>query len=548
MENKLLEAALEYQALGFSVIPITPGEKDPPLLSWKKYQTEKATREEIVSWWTKNPYANIGIVTGKISNLFVVDLDKYKDQYDDELSMRFFSDSLVTPSVLSPRQGEHLYFSYPLNLKIGGRADAEIAIDYRAEGNYIVAPPSVNGTGEPYKWNNSIFDTPLSAVPESYISYINAFIYKEGVDSQENNRLHSLQTSTSVYKLFQEGSRDQDLFHIANKLVLAKTPVNEILQVIKILAKNCNPPFPENEIDRKILSALNREEGREKSLAQEIREFLCLQPGTINLQTVHNCLQLSTRAEKKNASIILKRLSEGEDRMLDRVPGSAGVYKTVNKDLKRIDLSDKSDLHGELPIDFPFEIEKLIKPMPGCVYIIAGETDSGKSAFLMNFAKKNVGLNVVHYFSTEMGKQEFSDRLAYFWPEAAHCKNLNFYERYEDFDQVIFPDDINIIDYLELFEDFYKMAGAIKQIGRALKGGVAFIALQKPQNRDEGEGGERTKNLPRLYLSLSPNKLKIVKAKNWRNSMINPNKLEIEFKLLEGCKFRDVTTWKRKET
>jgi hypothetical protein len=547
MGNVLLETALEYCDLGFSVIPIWEGQKKPTKIKeWTPYQTKRADKNQITQWWTKWPNANIGLVTGKVSNLFVADLDRYKKNFDDEIALQFFPDSLVTATSLSPQKGEHLYFSYPDNFDIGGRSHGDISIDFRSEGNYIIAPPSINGNGTAYQWVNSIFDTPLAAVPTQYLLYINKYIYRD-VDNSKNNSLQSQQTSTSDYNMFRQGNRDQDIFHIANQLVISRTPEQEIRQVVSILAKNCNPPFPENEIETKIMSALKFGEKRDHTLAQEIKDWLCPQSGTINLQSVYNHLQLTTRQDKKNASIILKRLSEGEDRILDKEPGVVGNYKIINKSLKRINLADTSDLIGDLPIDFPLGIEKFIKPMPGCVYVIAGETDSGKSAYLINFAKKNVDRYKVHYFSTEMGKAEFLDRTTDFWPEAPTHPHFNFYEHYEDFEQVLFPNDINIIDYLELFEDFYRMAGHIKKIGMALKNGIAFIALQKPKGRDEGEGGERTKNLPRLYLSLKPNNIKITKAKNWRNSKINPNKLEQDFKLINGLKFIGSEKWERRD-
>jgi len=260
-------------------------------------------------------------------------------------------------------------------------------------------------------------------------------------------------------------------------------------------------------------------------------------------------LRLTTtvyKRRKKNVSIILKRLSEGENKLIIKTVGVVGSYKTINKTAKLIDLADRSDLKGELPVKFPFGIENYIKPMPGCVYVIAGETDSGKSAFLMNFAKKNTLLFNVNYFSSEMGKQELLDRTDHFWPNIGDDKNFNFYEDcYEDFEQMIRPDEINIIDYLELFDEFWKMAERIDKIGRALKNGIAFIALQKPKNREEGTGGERTKNLARLYLSLSPGMLKIVKAKNWRDPKLNPNGLTIPWKLAEGCKFYNTEPWSK---
>ena len=46
-----------------------------PLISWKEYQTRLPTEEEVCQWFDQNPHANIGIVTGKISNSVVFDLD-----------------------------------------------------------------------------------------------------------------------------------------------------------------------------------------------------------------------------------------------------------------------------------------------------------------------------------------------------------------------------------------------------------------------------------------------------------------------------------------
>jgi len=335
-----------------------------------------------------------------------------------------------------------------------------------------------------------------------------------------------------VAKIIKECSSRRKLIEIADRM--AKSAYSNTIDLVD-LVENARA-------DIKSLG-LSKKGG---SLAQQIRDWVCLQDGTFNLQTIYTCLQLSTRDEKKNVSIILKRLSEGEDRLVVKYSGVAGTYKTVSKTAKLIDLSNRSDLKGELLLKFPFGIENYIKPMPGCVFIIAGETDSGKSAFLMNFAKKNTPMFKVNYYSSEMGKQELFDRTDHFWPDIGEDKNLVFFEDcYEDFDQLIEPDAINIIDYLELFDNFYLMASIIDKIGRALKSGIVFIALQKPKNRDEGTGGERTKNLARLYLSLRPGILKIVKAKNWRDSKVNPNGLEIDFKLIEGCKFHNTEPWRK---
>ncbi len=71
--EKSLRAALQYAEIGLSVIQCQPDKK--PYISWTEYQTRSATPDEIRSWWSKWPNAMIGIVTGKISNLFVIDCD-----------------------------------------------------------------------------------------------------------------------------------------------------------------------------------------------------------------------------------------------------------------------------------------------------------------------------------------------------------------------------------------------------------------------------------------------------------------------------------------
>ncbi|MCK5617580.1 bifunctional DNA primase/polymerase, partial [Candidatus Pacearchaeota archaeon] len=80
----LVEIALQYEKLGWSIFPIRavddPHPSDPdndkrPYVKWKDLQTKRADEKKIRGWWKKFPQARIGIVTGKISNLVVIDFD-----------------------------------------------------------------------------------------------------------------------------------------------------------------------------------------------------------------------------------------------------------------------------------------------------------------------------------------------------------------------------------------------------------------------------------------------------------------------------------------
>ena len=49
--------------------------KAPCVSGWKEYQHRLPTKEEVNHWFNTNPDANIGIITGTVSNLVVFDFD-----------------------------------------------------------------------------------------------------------------------------------------------------------------------------------------------------------------------------------------------------------------------------------------------------------------------------------------------------------------------------------------------------------------------------------------------------------------------------------------
>lgn len=133
--TSLLSKALEYREKA-SVIPV--GKDKKPLISWKEFQSRIATEEEVNKWWTDHPNANIGIVTGKISNLAVVDVEKGGD----------ISKFPETDMIRTGGDGWHLYYSYVEGVENKTRVFP--LTDIRGEGGYVVAPPSIHASGKPY--------------------------------------------------------------------------------------------------------------------------------------------------------------------------------------------------------------------------------------------------------------------------------------------------------------------------------------------------------------------------------------------------------------
>ena len=124
-QNELLESALQYrEKFNFSVLPIKPDKK--PFIKWEPFQKRLPTKEEIVKWWTQWPNAMIGIVTGQISGVVVLDIDRQEAL--TELSKYF--PSCQVPTAKTPRGGWHFYFKPP-EKPISNNAGAIPGVDFR---------------------------------------------------------------------------------------------------------------------------------------------------------------------------------------------------------------------------------------------------------------------------------------------------------------------------------------------------------------------------------------------------------------------------------
>lgn len=69
-----LQAALHYCGQTRPIFPIDRGTKKP-MVPWKLYQESPPTQEQVSTWWTEWPNANIGMATGHLSGLMVIDCD-----------------------------------------------------------------------------------------------------------------------------------------------------------------------------------------------------------------------------------------------------------------------------------------------------------------------------------------------------------------------------------------------------------------------------------------------------------------------------------------
>lgn len=143
-ENTRLSWVLKYIKY-YSIIPV--GLDKRPTIEWKEFQTRRATVEELHKWFDVPQPPNIGIVTGKISGITVVDVEKGGE----------WECYPVTQTAKTGNGGYHLYYKYAPGIKNSARIRP--LTDIRGDGGFVVAPPSitdymVNGEkkGGSYEW------------------------------------------------------------------------------------------------------------------------------------------------------------------------------------------------------------------------------------------------------------------------------------------------------------------------------------------------------------------------------------------------------------
>ena len=149
LEN-LGDYARSYLELGWSIIPINPKNKRP-YVKWESFQKNRPTDQDIQEWWNQYPKANIGVITGKISELIVIDIDS---RIGREVFAVTFGEIHDTISQNTGKDGGlHLFFKHPGDKIYLNRAGMLEKVDVRADGGYVIVSPSIHSNGKKYQWN-----------------------------------------------------------------------------------------------------------------------------------------------------------------------------------------------------------------------------------------------------------------------------------------------------------------------------------------------------------------------------------------------------------
>lgn len=172
MSESLRPHALAYASEGWQVVPIHEAKngtctchKGASCTSPGKHPRTRgglhdATNDEmqVAEWWGTWPTANIGIVTGKVSGVVVVDVDADKGGLASWDALQAANGGPLECWVVATGGGGlHAYFRAP-ELEIGNRASFVPGVDFRGDGGYVIAPPSLHNSGKHYAWRVGVED------------------------------------------------------------------------------------------------------------------------------------------------------------------------------------------------------------------------------------------------------------------------------------------------------------------------------------------------------------------------------------------------------
>lgn len=271
-----LDYALKYADLGWRVIwshwPIGIGasarcsckEDDPthgigkhPIgLEWQKRATTE--KDVIRAWFSAKEEANVSIVTGCESGIFVLDIDGTEGLKSlRELEAKYGS-LPVTVMFITGSGGLHYVFKHP-GTHIPTKASIAHKIDVRGDGGQIIAAPSRHVSGGTYRLDPNAAPRGFESLPQVVrtvdVSEAPHWLLSLIVSSSTSSEHGSSGPRFDIQAALNgapAGRRDETIFKLASKMRHEDIPLEMALDWIRRAAENCTPPFSIEVAEEKV--------------------------------------------------------------------------------------------------------------------------------------------------------------------------------------------------------------------------------------------------------------------------------------------------------
>lgn len=210
----------------------SPG-KHPLTLNGLKDATNNL--EKFSFWQNKWENMNVGIATGSASKIVVLDIDKKTNGFVSLKKLEEEHSELPQSlRVKTGGNGLHIYFKAPIEL-LKNRTALLPGIDFRGEGGYVVAPPSLHVSGGKYEFISK--EASLEELPRWLFEIL----------LKKNKKLP--REPKGSLGLLLEGTRKTSLMSISGFLRhkgLGTNLIEKLISEVNIHA--CSPSLPETEL------------------------------------------------------------------------------------------------------------------------------------------------------------------------------------------------------------------------------------------------------------------------------------------------------------
>lgn len=201
----------------------------------------------IREWWATYPDANIGVATGDVSGVVVLDIDAKANGEITLTNLEHRYGRLPnTWAVETGGGGFHFWFRMPSADVRNSAGSVGPGIDVRGNGGYVIAPPSLHKSGALYRWAEAMHPkiTPLSDVPDWLLDRM----VPRGVTRQ----------ATTLPTKIKEGERNVWLASAAGTMRRRGFCADAIYAALAIENSNrCQPPMDDREV-RRIAHSIER--------------------------------------------------------------------------------------------------------------------------------------------------------------------------------------------------------------------------------------------------------------------------------------------------
>ena len=213
------------------------------MIEWAKYQRKAALESEVRAWFDRYPNANIGIVTGRVSGIVVLDIDSREGMEYAK------AHALPATPVSNTGRGWHYIFEHP------GREARNFVrrlpgMDLRGDGGYIVAPPSMHPSGRTYEWSIE----PWSIKPAPPPGWIT-----DALTGPSESGPETPDWFDDAWRGVKEGQRNEAAAKLAGHYLRLGMGERETLRILSGWNRGNQPPLTDRELSGVVRSIAKRE-------------------------------------------------------------------------------------------------------------------------------------------------------------------------------------------------------------------------------------------------------------------------------------------------